>query len=150
MQRRRPWLAALLILSTAAIAAPAPPLQPASGPGGADYKHREVVAASHGKGATQYWLFEPAAPVPKSAPVVVFLHGWGGVNPEPYRAWIDHIVKRGNIVIYPRYQAEFGTPVADFTPNSIAAVTAALEFLRADEKRLAPDLKRFAVVGHSM
>jgi acetyl esterase/lipase len=143
------WPSALLLLTTLAAAAPAPPQQPPNGPGGADYKHGEVVAVSHGKGASQYWLFEPAAPVPKSAPVVVFLHGWGALNPDPYRAWIDHIVRRGNIVIYPAYQTDFGTPAADFTPNAMAAVTAALEVLRANASRLVPDEKRFALVGHS-
>ena len=145
------WLAALLLMAAgAAFAAPAPPPQPQKGPGGADYRHRDVIAVSHGTGATQYWLFEPAAPVPKSAPVVVFLHGWGGVNPDPYRAWIDHIVRRGNIVVYPRYQADLLTPASAFTPNAINAVLSALDVLRANSARLAPDLKRFALVGHSI
>jgi acetyl esterase/lipase len=125
-------------------------LQPARGPGGAEYLHREVVAAAHGKGATQYWLFEPAAPVPKTAPVVVFLHGWGAMSPEPYRAWIEHLVRRGNLVIYPAYQADFFTPVGEFTPNAITAVTHALEFLRSATAHVAADAKRFALVGHSM
>jgi len=146
------YCAALLFASIAvAVAAvPSPPAQPAKGPGSSDYHHREVVAAAHGRGATQYWLFEPAAPAPKSAPVVVFLHGWGAISPEPYRAWIDHIVKRGNIVIYPGYQTDFGTPVAEFTPNAMTAVINALEFLRSDAAHVAPDPKRFALVGHSM
>ena len=132
------WLAALLLMAAgAAFAAPAPPAQPPKGPGGADYRHRDVIAVSHGTGATQYWLFEPAAPVPKSAPVVVFLHGWGGVNPDPYRAWIDHIVRRGNIVVYPRYQADLLTPASAFTPNAINAVLSALDVLRANSARLA-------------
>lgn len=150
MGRRARWVALLLVVTGAAFAAPAPPLQPASGPGGAEYVHRDVVATSHGAGATQYWLFEPAAPAPKAAPVVVFLHGWGAVSPDPYRAWIDHIVRRGNIVIYPRYQADLRTPAAEFTPNALAAVADALGFLRADPLRLTADTKRFALVGHSM
>lgn len=131
-------------------AAPAPPVQLASGPGGADYRHRDVVASSYGSGGTQFWLFEPAGPQPKAAPVVVFSHGWGGVSPDPYRAWIDHIVRRGNIVIYPRYQADARTSPRDFTANAITAVRAALEVLRTDANRVRPDLTRFALVGHSM
>jgi acetyl esterase/lipase len=144
-------LAATLIAGAGvATAAPTPPAQPASGPGGADYRHRAVVASTYGTGGTQFWLFEPAGPQPKAAPVVVFSHGWGGVNPEPYRAWIDHIVRRGNIVIYPRYQADIRTPPRDFTPNAIAAVRAALEVLRTDANRVRPDQTRFALVGHSI
>lgn len=127
-----------------------PPSQPASGPGSADYRHSEVVASSHGAGATQYWLFEPAGPRPKTAPVVVFGHGWGGVDPAPYRAWIEHIVRRGNIVIYPRYQADNRTPPREFTSNAIASVRAALDLLKRDTGRISPDIGRFALVGHSM
>jgi hypothetical protein len=49
--------AALLAAAGAFAAAPTPPAQPASGPGGADYRHRDV-AASYGTGATQFWLFD--------------------------------------------------------------------------------------------
>lgn len=51
-----------------------------------------MVATSQVSGKTQFWLFEPANPTPKAAPVIVFSHGWGGVDPAPYRAWIDHII----------------------------------------------------------
>ncbi len=148
---RKTWFAIILLgLPVIACAAATPPAQPVTGPGGADYHHRDVVASSHDAGALQYWLFEPAAPVPKTAPVVVFLHGWGGLHPDPYRAWINHIVRRGNIVIYPRYQVGLAAPVRDFAPNAAAAVRNALELLRKDKLHVAPDLSRFALVGHSM
>lgn len=134
----------------AAQSAPTPPAQPASGPGGADYRHRDVTAASYGGGRTQFWLFEPANPTPKEAPVIVFSHGWGGVEPAPYRAWIDHIVRRGNIVVYPRFQTDNRTPPREFTLNAIAAVRAALDVLRNDPNRVPADLGRFALVGHSI
>lgn len=63
--------------------------------------------------------------------------------------WIEHLVKRGNIVIYPRYQESLRTPMKDFTPNTVSAVKAALKELAAGG-HTAPDLKRVAVVGHSM
>ncbi len=100
-------------------------------------------------GGLQFWLFEPVEPRPKAAPVVVFGHGAGAVEPAPYRAWIDHIARRGSIVIYPRYQIDSRTAPRDFTPNAIAAVRAALELLRTDATRVKPDLERFALVGHS-
>ena len=41
----------------------------------------------------QYWLFEPTAPRPtKPSPVIVLLHGWGGMSPYSYGAWIEHLV----------------------------------------------------------
>lgn len=36
-------------------------------------------------------------------PLVVFLHGWG-LAVRDYRAWIDHLVRRGATVVAPRYQ----------------------------------------------
>ena len=143
-------MAALLLVSLEACGAvPSPPGQPKRGPGSSDYRHAEVKSALHGKGETQYWLFEPASPVPKAAPVVVFLHGWGAVSPDPYLAWIEHIVKRGNIVVYPAYQTEFATPVARVTANAIAAIVNAYAWLRSDASATKPDAQRLALVGHS-
>src|SRR5438876_1883397 len=112
---------ALLMLAVATA-----PVQPSSGPGGADYRHSKVVKTEHGQGGTQYWTFEPAEPTPASAPVIVFLHGWGAMQPRMYDRWIQHLVRRGNIVIYPRYQENLVTPPREFTPNATLAVEAAL------------------------
>ena len=127
-----------------------PPLQPSSGPGGSQYSHTSVTRNRYGKGGQEYWIFEPDSPRPRTAPVVVLLHGWGGMNPLYYGAWIDHLVKRGNIVIYPRYQASLLTPLKDFTPNTITAVKDALGRLQSEKGHVSPDLNKFAAVGHSM
>ncbi len=95
-------------------------------------------------------MFEPDAPRPRTAPVIVLLHGWGGMNPLYYGAWIDHLVKRGNIVIYPRYQANLLTSVKDFTPNTISAVKDAVNRLQTEKGHVTPDFNKFATVGHSL
>ena len=74
-----------------------------------------------GVGPRSYWLFEPDQPKPERAPVVVFLHGWFAVNPGFYGAWINHLVRHGRIVIFPRYQNDVGTLPQDFLPNALAA-----------------------------
>lgn len=125
-----------------------PPAQPESGPGGKAYSSARVRWASYGSGATAYWLFEPADPAPESAPVIVFLHGWGGIDPQFYGAWIDHIVRRGNVVVYPVYQADLRTPTAELTPNAISAIRDALGRL-ATAGHVRPQLDKVAVVGHS-
>src|SRR5260221_14357188 len=106
-------IATILVFSLAGVCpgadAPTPPSQPQSGPGGADYKHATVTEQSCGAGGTQCWLFEPAEPAPKSAPGVIFLHGWGAMEPSPYHAWINHLARPGNIGVYPRYQETFLT-----------------------------------------
>jgi len=144
----------LVVVLTSATAeasqAPTPPPQPQTGPGGAQVSHQQVVSASFGSGARAYWLYEPAAPKPAQAPLIVFNHGWGSMSPQPYRAWIDHLVKRGNIVVYPVYQDSLRTPVADFTPNAIAAVLDAIRRLQREPGHVRPQLDKFAIAGHSM
>ena len=68
-----------------------------------------MIKNRYGQGGKEYWIYEPDRPKPKTAPVVIFLHGWSGTNPLYYGAWIDHIVKRGNIVVFPRYQSNILT-----------------------------------------
>jgi len=126
-----------------------PPSQPQTGPGGKQYLHASVTKNRYGKGADEYWLFEPDSPKPRTAPLIVFLHGWGGMNPLYYGAWIDHLVKRGNIVIYPRYQANLLTSVRDFTPNTLSAIKSAVARLQTEQGHVRPDLSKFATVGHS-
>ncbi len=138
----------ILIVSTVSAAPPTPPGQPKSGPGSNDYVHQAVIDTVHGKGVRQYRLFVPDKPKPKTAPVIVFNHGYGAVDPIGYGQWIEHLVKRGNIVIYPRYQAGLYTAKAELTPNAIGAVKDALALL-AEGKHVKPDLDRFAIVGHS-
>ncbi|MFW6121074.1 MAG: prolyl oligopeptidase family serine peptidase, partial [Petrotogales bacterium] len=129
--------------------APLPPSQPSSGPGGANYSHREVIKNRYGRGAKQYWIFEPAEPQPETAPLIVFNHGWGAIHPRFYRAWIDHIVKRGNIVVYPRYQRGLFIGFRFFSSNSIHAVKSAINELENGE-HVVPDLDKFAITGHSL
>lgn len=127
-----------------------PPLQSETGPGGKQLNHQSVVRNRYGSRGTEYWIFEPATPTPTVAPVVIFMHGWGGTNPLYYGAWIEHLVKRGNIVIYPRYQANLLTGRADFLPNSVSSIKEALARLQTEKDHVRPDLSRVAIVGHSL
>lgn len=70
--------------------------------------------------------------------------------PSAYGAWIEHIVRRGNIVIFPVYQSSLRTPVDEFTPNAVTAVRAGLERLQTEAGNVLPDLRHVAIVGHSM
>src|ERR1017187_8621944 len=84
--------------------------------------HRSFKRYEIGEGPRSYWIFEPDDPKPEArAPLVVFLHGWFAVNPGFYGAWIDHLVRDGKIVIFPRYQNDVDTAPQDFLPNALAA-----------------------------
>jgi acetyl esterase/lipase len=125
------------------------PIQPSHGPGSSDYAHGDVQISKYGKGARQFWIFTPTEPVPVQAPVIVFLHGWGSMEPDAYTAWIRHLVRGGNIVIYPRYQEGIGTLPNAFVDHAVSAIHDALGRL-ASAGTIQPQLDRFAFVGHSM
>lgn len=128
---------------------PAPPDQPTTGPGSSDYSHYGVRETRYEWGARQYWIFEPFSPTPESAPLIVFNHGWGARQPISYMAWIDHLVKRGNIVIYPQYQRGLFFGYKDFNTNAINAVKDAIKILESGS-HVYPELDKFAIVGHSL
>lgn len=146
-------LTALIIFggnSMAWAAKPKAPGQPESGPGGTgDYKHAKVKTTSVGKGGEKAWIMEPAEPAPKKAPVVIFLHGWGTWGPSVYRQWSKHLVRRGNIVIHPKYQANHATLPTKMTANAITGIKSALAELKK-EGRVQPDETKVVVAGHSV
>ena len=113
------------------------------------YPHRSFSAHEYGQGVRSYWLFEPAQPAPKQAPVVVFLHGWLAVNPGVYGAWIEHLTRSGRIVVYPRYHGDWTTHPSEFLPNASSAVRDALDVLRLAPGHVRPDRERMALIGHS-
>ena len=142
-------LIAAFLLTTPTLNRVQPPLQPSYGPGGSNYTHEMVKENVYGEGEKQYWIFEPASPTPGSAPVIVFNHGWGATTPTFYQAWINHLVRQGHIVIYPRYQVDIFTPSDNFTSNSIQATQDALQVLQSGD-HVRPELDKFAIVGHSV
>ncbi|MFZ4633342.1 MAG: chlorophyllase/cutinase-like alpha/beta fold protein [Saprospiraceae bacterium] len=118
-------------------------------PDPATYRHAEVRMRDFATKADGYWLFEPVAPVPDTANVVVFLHGYGGYNPVLYGQWIKHLVAQGLIVVYPRYQKNLLSPrPVHFAANAATAVRDALERLR-QEGRTFPRADRMLYIGHS-
>ena len=125
------------------------PFQPISGPGGSSYQHASVVMHDHADQPEGYWLFTPADPVPETAPVVVFMHGYGGYNPMIYGKWVKHIVRQGNIVIYPRYQKNMVQPRADdFSDNAAQGLRDALDRLKSDTT-IHANAEVLPYVGHS-
>lgn len=139
----------LFFLFTISISLASPPPQPTEGPGGSSYYHNKVITNKYGFGSKGYYLFEPDEPRLSIAPVIIFFHGFTAITPTPYEAWIEHIVKKGNIVIFPVYQRWIIDSTLLFTSNTIKAITDAIEELEAGD-HVKPDLEKFATVGHSM
>jgi dienelactone hydrolase len=139
-----------------AVAVSQPP-QPKSGPGGSDYTHRGVRVSSGGSGADAWYVFEPTRPRPSKAPLAVVMHGYfeyqGYASME---ALIRHTVRKGNIVIYPRWQTDVATPCpgpVDIEPcldSAVEGIAGALSYLRArPRRRVQPDLERTSYFGFS-
>lgn len=125
------------------------PEQPQTGPGGSAYSHTGVRSNKYGQGNLAYWLFEPCDPSPDSAPLVIFLHGWGGKSPSRFEAWIHHLVKRGNLVVFPVYQESLRTPATKMLGNTITAVKTAIKRLQVGD-HVRPETDRCAIVGVSL
>ena len=151
-------LIAMPIVTAVAQQVPRPPEQPAAGPGGAAYAFDGVKASRHGEPPSGYWLFEPADEVDGEAavaatpqPLVVFLHGFSALNPDAYLDWIEHVVRRGAIVVYPDYQTLelLNLRPKEYLDEAVSGVRAAIAEL-ANPGHAPVDLTRVAAVGHSV
>jgi dienelactone hydrolase len=65
-----------------------------------------AVPAPLGDGGRQVWVLRPAV---EPRAVVVFAHGFGDTG-EPGHPWVDHLLARGNVVVWPRYQSSVDEP----------------------------------------
>ncbi|MEO0474912.1 MAG: alpha/beta fold hydrolase [Planctomycetota bacterium] len=153
------WLSFGALLMTVALATgpasadakpkPTPPGQPTQGPGGSDYPIERVKATSYGEPGDGYWILEPRQRDEQARPVVLFVHGFGATHYNIYEAWITHLVRRGNVVVYPRYHA--GGIVDPKTFTETAARAAAEALARCDGKKHAlVDTDTLTMVGHSL
>jgi hypothetical protein len=147
----------VLSIAPAAAAIPRQPAQPATGPGGAEAVYDQVVVAHRSDGPGDYWLFEPASRRAGSAtptasaplPLVFFFSpaccdetAIGGLDPAPFQAWFDHIVKRGAVVVVPTFRVTH--PIDD----AVAGIRAAMADL-ASGTHPATDPNRVIAFGHS-
>lgn len=125
------------------------PAQATSGPGGAAYLHEEVIFQDFADKPDGYWLFEPASPRPDSANVILFVHGYGGYNPMIYGSWVKHLVRKGNIVIYPRYQRNMVLPRPNRFSKHVARAILDAKAELENGTHIIPKWEHLAMVGHS-
>ena len=124
--------------------------QPEIGPGSATYQHDSVLFHNYAEAEDGFWLLEPASPTPKTTNLIVFIHGYGGYNPMIYGQWIKHLVRKGNTVIYPRYQKTVFSPgPQQFSPNVITAIKTALKIIEKNELHIPTNTNELCIVGHS-
>jgi acetyl esterase/lipase len=143
--------ALLLVFSIAAQAQINQPTQPTTGPGGSEYIHGDVTQYDYGTNGSggDFWLYEPNSPTPDSANVVVFIHGLGETNPKLYGAFIKHLVRKGNIVIYPRYQTDLNTNSNTFNDSCAYGIKRALDTIQ-QAGHVKGRIQNYFVLGHSV
>lgn len=114
------------------------PPQPKAGPGGRNYHHGDWRVSSGGTGSDAWFVFEPVDPQPASAPLAIIMHGYFEFSGyDQMYELIRHTVRKGNIVIYPRWQTDIVTPCAgpfDIEP----CITSALNGIRGALSYLQP------------
>jgi dienelactone hydrolase len=137
-----------LFLAAGAAHAATPPGQPKSGPGGAENPGVEIVKRAAGTASTGAYVFYSAGNPAQARPVVVLLHAWGAINPVVYGGWIDHLARRGYLVVFPVFQDIGRTRPVDATARVTKTLQAVLPGLASDPAAKA-DLTRVAMLGHS-
>jgi acetyl esterase/lipase len=92
-----------------------------------DSEPQEPVSRTQlGRGAESVVVWEPAE---RKLPTVVFLHGWGAVDPAAYGPWVRHLVRRGSAVVLPRYQVSALSFPEEALPNALRGVQSGLRRL---------------------
>ena len=99
------------------------------------------VRRVYGRGASAVAVVRPRGAT-GALPGVLFLHGWGYQRARDYRRWVEHLVRRGNVVIVPRYQ---NGPHSD--PAKVRA--AMLRGLRTAMQHIELEPGTLVVAGHS-
>ena len=125
------------------------PAQPTTGPGGTNYAHTEINSYDHSSSPKGYWMYTPKEVSEAPIDVIVFMHGYGAMNPMIYGGWIKHLVKQNNVVIFPRYQRGIlTTHPNDFAANAAVAIKDAKKQLEED-LLINANWDNLSLVGHS-
>ena len=143
----------LLLAAAVAVVVACQPLRPTTGPGSTEsYIAADVAVLEEGEQTPEdstkvTWFVPDTLSGGDSAPVVVYLHGFAAGVPGLYRGHIDHLVRQGNIVIFPSYNTS--NLLNDLDQNVmvdriVANVAVALDVLGS-----AADRSELYVYGHS-
>ena len=117
------------------------------------YKKQElfktIQVVTQGDGENRSYAFFPADQSAEKLPLVIFLHGWMGTSPKNFGALIDHLVRRGSVVIYPVYQVDGNTIPQSITDTAAKSITSILKRLEQDKPNLI-DTQKTLYYGFSM
>jgi hypothetical protein len=109
----RPGFALLVLVATLALA----------GCGGTDYPDQPLSIGPIGEGSAAVWLYRPAG---KPKDLVIYFHGQGGpveTTPVNHLPWIKHLVSRGSVVVYPRFETFFESDPMAYVVEGVRTAT---------------------------
>ena len=128
----------------------------AKGPGSLRYKHKDWRVSEGGEGADAWIAFEPVRPKPGRAPLAIVTHGYGEFSGYArLHELIRHTVRKGNVVIFPRWQiGEFDPCPGPFNikacmDSAVRGIHGALAHLRESPERVQPNTARTSYYGYS-
>jgi hypothetical protein len=132
------------------------PPQPKYGPGGRSHRYRGFRVTAGGSGNDAWYAFEPIRPRPRKAPLAIVMHGYfeyAGYD-QAY-GLISHTVRRGSIVIYPRWQTNIADPcpgpinIEPCMTSAVNGIRGAISYLQSSPSRVQPQLRRTSYFGFS-
>jgi acetyl esterase/lipase len=141
--------------AAASVMKPQQPSPPATGPGSPEPLFAAMTSMAQtppGESQADYWLFVPSDPLPGTTtgepfPLVIFAHAYTERDPGPYLDWIEHLARRGAVVLYADYEGATSDETA-YRQNLLDDVSDALTALQRE--RIPVDVSRVVVVGHSL
>jgi acetyl esterase/lipase len=132
------------------------PPQPKEGPGGRAHPYHGFRVTAGGNGNDAWYAFEPTSPPPRVAPLAIVMHGYGEfAGYDQMYAFISHTVRRGSVVIYPRWQTGIANPcpgpfnIEPCIGSAANGIRGALSYLQSSRKRVHPDLRKTSYFGFS-
>jgi predicted esterase len=88
-----------------------------------NYPDRPTTIGPIGINEDAVWVFRPAG---KPKNVVVYFHGQGGpeeAKPVNHLPWIKHLVARGSVVVYPRWEVFYERDPMQYVVTGVRAAT---------------------------
>ena len=132
------------------------PPQPKSGPGGRAHPYRDFRVTAGGSGNDAWYAFEPTRPRPRKAPLAIVMHGYGEfAGYDQMYGFISHTVRRGSVVLYPRWQTGIADPcpgpfnIEPCINSAVNGIRGALSYLQSSRTRVHPLLRKTSYFGFS-
>lgn len=135
------------------------PNQATSGPGGSNYFHSGVSKIEYQSNGVKNYIFQPSPMSEKALPVIAFQHAYNlypGNQLRRHTGLINHLVRKGYIVIYDEFQPKLNTDSKTFEGNAATIIKDGFNYILDHPNtcaQLAMDAEgrhQFGLIGYSV